>query len=751
MRNHIRQLYEFGPYCLDAEERRLTCAGKSISLAPKVLDTLVVLVENSGRVLEKEELLKTLWPDTYVEESNLTTYVSQLRKALGEASEGQSYIETVPRRGYRFVATVKRTQSDLDRLLMHERTDVQILIEEEINDPDPLPETTERRSTVTVNQPVTDSTRTEKWNRTTWFLMLAVITGAFLLGVGFLGKRAWMSKPPVSPFQRMTITKLTSNGKIPLAAISPDGKYVAYVQREMSNQSLWVRQTTTTSNVSVIAPAAVRYLLPTFSPDGNYIYYVTYAGQMGTLFQVPALGGTPRKIIEDVDSAVSISPDGKKIVFIRNDLKTKDTVLMLADADGQNLRSLVKRPYSQRFSQEGMSFYAPAWSPDGKFIACAALEEEAGQQLFNVIRVAPDTGQVSSLTDKRWHWVGQIAWLPDSSGLVANALDQGTSTVADQIWHIALPSGATTRVTNDTNSYMGLSIAAKTGALVTIQSAQISRMWIMPVGNEQAALPITSGFGENYSDFLGVAWTRDGRVVYGSNASGNADIWIMDSDGKNQKQLTTATEKDMTPVVSPDNSSVVYISFQGKIPHIMQVDLDGSNLKQLTNGQGEIAPTYTPDGQSILYTGYTGEKQAVYKLPLTGGPAQQITGVNFVRAETSPDGRWIVAIQFNDEGARKIAIMPTTGGPPVKVIENLPFQKWSYLRWFPDSRSVTVVGEVAGVGNIYRYALNAASPQKITNFKSDLIYRYAWSPDGKMLAVERGVPINDVVLISGLK
>ena len=135
MRKPVRHLYEFGSFSLNVAERLLTCEGKTIQLAPKVFDTLQVLVENSGHLLEKEVLLEKLWPDTVVEESNLTTYISQLRKALGENGNSQSFIETVPRRGYRFVAEVREIHSDYDEILIHERTDTKIVVEEEFEFP----------------------------------------------------------------------------------------------------------------------------------------------------------------------------------------------------------------------------------------------------------------------------------------------------------------------------------------------------------------------------------------------------------------------------------------------------------------------------------------------------------------------------------------------------------------------------------------------------------------------------------------
>src|SRR4051812_14058964 len=108
MERHSPQLYEFGPYRLDTAERLLLREGRPVPLTPKVFETLIVLVERRGRLVEKEELMKTVWPDSFVEEANLTNNVSILRKTLGEAPDGEVYIETVPKRGYRFAAPVKQ-------------------------------------------------------------------------------------------------------------------------------------------------------------------------------------------------------------------------------------------------------------------------------------------------------------------------------------------------------------------------------------------------------------------------------------------------------------------------------------------------------------------------------------------------------------------------------------------------------------------------------------------------------------------
>src|SRR5437660_9242075 len=137
MSQRMKELYEFGPFTLDVAEGRLLRDGQTVPLKPKVLDTLIVLVENTGHAMDKEELMKRLWPDSFVEEANLAVNISQLRKALGE--NGERYIETVPKRGYRFNAQVTKVLADPVDMVVRERTRARIVVEEqELSAPDQL-------------------------------------------------------------------------------------------------------------------------------------------------------------------------------------------------------------------------------------------------------------------------------------------------------------------------------------------------------------------------------------------------------------------------------------------------------------------------------------------------------------------------------------------------------------------------------------------------------------------------------------
>ena len=298
MENPNQQIYKFDDFQLDVCERQLFRQDQLIAVPPKVFDTLLVLIENRGRLLTKDFLMQQIWPESFVEESCLTQYIFQLRKALGEDSHGNGYIETVPKRGYRFHAQIENKA---------EENSVAALLEEAVQPVAPFNSQLAISSLVARNKYARASTRAASVGK-----YGAVFLSAFvLIGVVSFFQR-WMDKP-VNTAIRVNIAKLTTNGKSKYPALSPDGKYVTFVQDEAGKQSIWIKQVTTSGNMKIVPDAEVDYQGVTFSPDGNYLYYVAYPrpANVAALYKVPVLGGTPNKILEDIDSAVAFSADGK--------------------------------------------------------------------------------------------------------------------------------------------------------------------------------------------------------------------------------------------------------------------------------------------------------------------------------------------------------------------------------------------------------------------------------------------------------
>jgi Tol biopolymer transport system component len=537
-------------------------------------------------------------------------------------------------------------------------------------------------------------------------------------------------------FQKAKFTRLTTTGKASGVGISPDGKYVVHVQVDGAQQSLWTRQVATQSNVQIVAPAAVFYAdSMTFSPDGNYVYYNIASQEYPdrALFQVSTLGGTPKKLLENVHvSPITFSPDGKQFAFARVE-QGKEAALMIANADGSNKRKIVSYDPAQIPA-------SPSWSPDGKRIAYVSSNVADNDATISEAQVAD--GSIKQLTEQRWLRVSRLHWLKDGSGLLMLATP-GQS-FDRQIWHVSYPDGKASQLTNDLNNYTGLSFAPGSGTLAVVQSETEANIWVAPFDDADGARQVTSGTGK--ADVV-TTWTPDGRIVYYSNSSGTDDIWIIGSDGAGAKQLTSNARINQSPAVSPDGTYIVFHSDRSGVPHLWRMDMDGSDQRQLTYGaSGEQNPQFSPDGRWLVYRTSFG-KWTAWKIPAEGGDPVQLTDKLSRVPTVSPDGK-MVAYLYRDENAPwRIALAPFDGGEPLKTFDIPP--TIPFYRWTPDGRAIAYVNSERGGSTIFARPLDGGKPVQLTEFKADTeILSFAYSRDGKQLALSRGRVSNDVVLIN---
>jgi Tol biopolymer transport system component/Tfp pilus assembly protein PilF len=574
---------------------------------------------------------------------------------------------------------------------------------------------------------------------------LAVVVLAVVLGIA-LGVYRRVSGETAAPFfHAPQFTKITTSGNATLAALSPDGQYIAYALDEGGKYSLWVRQASISNGVRILPESDSMYRGLTFSRDGAWIYYVIYGNNQitrGTLYRIPTLGGTPHKIAENVSGAIGLSPDSKRQAFLRSDMVTGEDDLIVAEADGSRQSKVASRKFPGHFAYSS----SPAWSPDGRMIAVAAENTDAEGFYVGLVGIRLKDGSQQTLSTRRWQYVEQIAWLPGNRGLLLVGRDQESS--FQQIWHIVSPAAPPRRVTNDLNDYYGLSLTADSGALVSSQAQTLSNVWILPPSGN--ARRVSAGYGRYFDLSLAT-----GKIIYASDASGHADIWSMDADGGNQHQLTSSAHRNYSPAVSPDNRFIAFHSNRSGTWNIWRMNLDGGDLRQLTNDANDSNwPVWTPDGKFLVYHHITAAGyQTIWKIPAEGGPPVQLTDRFALRPAVSPkDGT--VACWYSEEPASQkweIAVLPPNGGRPLKKFAFPPTTSVdSTLRWTPDGKGIAYTDFRGGVSNVWVQSIDGGPPRQITGFNSDRIFSLDWSPAGDLI-YSRGLRTNDIVLITDVK
>jgi Tol biopolymer transport system component/DNA-binding winged helix-turn-helix (wHTH) protein len=762
------EIYKFGPFQLDVNERILLRDGQPVRLAqkdgsttlltPKVVDTLLALVERGGKIVGKDELMTAVWPDTMVEEGNLSANISLLRKALGTSEDGRPYIETFPKRGYRFNASVEKLSTETSlavqrpdvlkepetELVISKRTRTRVIArvaESEEFEPQTLVQPA-------LNVPaLIGHTRKRKY-----LLVGGIIAGILLVAVGSVvaglylirQRRLAASKSP-PPFSQVAVLRLTANGTATQSAISPDGQYIVHVKGGAGQQSLQLKHVANGNEQEIVPPARENFSAVTFSRDGQSVYYIRYSEQEGgVLSQVPLLGGAPRVLAKDVDGCASFSPDQKSFAFIRGLPVEGSDALMIADLDGRE-RKLVSHKLREIFADASINSWGPAWSPDGTTIAfpLRAIDEQ-GNEYKRVMLARVSDGVETPLTSHKWFSIGQIAWLPDSRGLVVSAAEQEQD-APHQLWHVSYPDGAARRITNDLSNYDGVSLTADGGALLTVQSDRRANIWVTGPA-DQTATEIPSDKSDGMS---GVSWTPDGRVVYSSITNGNSEIWIMDANGNNRKQLTTSDGADLRPSVTADGRYIVFVSDRTGAQNIWRMDIDGGNVRQLTNQPGDDYPYCTPDSRWIVYASDAAGKRTLWRTRIEGGAPEPVNDYTASLPVVSPDGKFVACSYVDERQTPRryvTAVVAFEGGRPVKTFP-IPRSFAQAIRWTADSRALTYLVTTAGVSNIWRQDLDGHAPAALTDFKSGVIFRYDWSRDGKRLVLARGSVTSDVVLI----
>lgn len=535
------------------------------------------------------------------------------------------------------------------------------------------------------------------------------------------------------PFN-LRFERLPLSGDITEIVISPDGKYVAYSVVEAGKHSIHVRELATASDLAVTSASDSSYSGLSFSPDSTFVYYLENQAETGNLYRVSKLGGAQRSILRNVNTAVSFSPDGSRMAFMRSNNAVDPADLVIAPADGGSSSVLVRRTLSDnRFFSSDMRGPGPAWSPDGKSIACVTHGLGAKLTEVSLEVIDADSGTARPVKAGPWHHISRISWLGDGSGMIVAATEKPGG--PGQLYLVG--DQATRQITNDPNNYTLVSGSSDSSVFVTRNIERNSSIW-------QVSLAESPASTMNVEQLKGLAEVErgpEGGLIYSVNDGRNVNLWLQDRSTRRQLTFEANNSK---PTLSPDGRYIVLCSTRAGTMNIWRMNSDGSQPVQLTTGTYQDLPSVTADSKWIIYR--TGKD--VRKVSIDGGPEQVLLSREVQGPSLSPDGK-LLAFFVNDQPDSQVwhvEIYDLTSRSIVKRFalpaSTRPFNTMTLtpdnrLRWMPDGNGFAYVSSSSGASNIWFQPLDGGQFRKLTDFKEAEITSFVWSNDGRQIVLVR--------------
>jgi eukaryotic-like serine/threonine-protein kinase len=591
----------------------------------------------------------------------------------------------------------------------------------------------------------------------TGVLVSGVIALLVLAAAGF-GLYSLLTRTGPQPFRSFTITQITNTGKSVAAAISPDGKYILNAQNDNGLESLWLRNVATGSDTRIIAPSAARRRNLSFSPDGNYVYFIQNVGIGPELFRMPVLGGTLQLIADDIDSTITFSPDGRQIAFVSgNNPITGEFQLVSSSPDGSEKTILLTEKNPNGDNNNFPRF--AAWSPDGKEIALShgTFGDTEVLKAFDLA-----TKRTSVLARFPKTLLYQLSWLPEGNMLMAAFSEKGPNPGRRQIGMVSSTGGKLRPVTRDTNSYSGLSMSADGKTAATVQVKTTRTLEIIPAGGLSGkAMP--SSQIENVENF---DWTRDGNLV----VTDGSKLLQVKPDGAKLSELISDPGAAVVNLARCGDAYLIDWSFHsGKDgTAIWRVNPDGSNPIEIGKGGSNTSPACSPDHKWVYYL----DTLLTWKrVPADGsGPPQAVAGTGVPEMyeylgniDFSPDGKRFMVVAISEDrstrATRKSLVLVSLdagSGSTSQVINPDPRMSAGMTastiytggpKFSPDGKAIVYDILDKGIGNLWWQPLDGSPGHQITNFTSGTINSFHWSPDGKLLGLTRAHDISDVVVL----
>jgi Tol biopolymer transport system component/DNA-binding winged helix-turn-helix (wHTH) protein len=722
----IQGFYEFASFRLDIKKRRLTRDGEVVPLTPKEFDVLFFLVENAGRIVEKDELLGTVWKNTFVEEGTLARNVSWLRKKLAAGgADDAKLIETLPKRGYRFSPQVTRTEN---ALIIEEQT-VQHVEIEEIIEIEPLSGESDlvkiNQADVTAGHHKYLSAPQTKTRFSGAWILVGVLVLSFIALVSY---QTYFSEKQTKVLLASKIAPFSGlPGRENSPAFSPDGKQIVFTWDggiEGGNADVYVKLVGTGEPVR-ITNTETEEINPVFSPDGRSIAFVRVFQTHNEIILIPALGGAENRIYDKASYAsLSFSPDGKLLAHADLDLSNNDAGIFTINVETGEKNNLTT-PEAPAVD------HTPRFSPDGKSLAFIRYFNSFRREIFVMPASGGEPRQVTS-DDVR---VYGLAWNADSEKIFFTSF---RDTNQLNLWLVPLQSHQEPQlIPTGARELQSVTLSPDGRTLAFVEQTIDENIWQMQSNDadKMEMQPLICSTRADHSQ----QFSPDGsEIVFASDRTGNYEIWLADAEGKTYRQLTDSNDSAGSPRFSPDAKFVAYDGQIAGGSDIYVVSANGGSPRRLTeNGKNNSMPAWGADGKWIFFISNRSGSDQIWKIPVTGGDAVQVTRRGAFEMFVTADGKRLIYSKGGGKAGLWSVNIDGSGEQPVSELAEAGI----WRSWF-----------VAANG-VYYTAFSAQPPFRVKFFdfatretkeitrvaKSPLSYyqNLSVSPDGKKILYAR--------------
>jgi len=584
-----------------------------------------------------------------------------------------------------------------------------------------------------------------KANRLAWPTMRWIVAGAAVLVVAASASTVLFKtihRESSLAVSYMHIARLATPGEVADVAISHDGKLFAYVLAGRAGQSVWVRDSSGNQERAIVPEGDGEYSGLTFSPGDSFLYYRRRkAEDVGDVYRVPVKNGTPVRVIGEVSGAAALSPDGRRIAFVRLRQSSSEVSLMVGNADGSSEFSLETLHQPLYFDEHSV-----AWAPDGRSIACFTGEGRYSEATFHLVEVGVAERRHRMITQQSWMWPRSVAWSAKGDVLIVTAAARGD---VAQLWKVQYGDGSVSRLTNDLSNYDHVTITDDGITLATVQRDSSLDLWVADRRDPNHFTRISAS--PLHTTRVGIAWTPEERIIYSNLAEDFRNLWMIDPEEGGPRRLTWGQGNKDEIALSRDGRTIVY----RQSGNLWRANADGTNARQLTSGSLDVHPNVSPDGRWLVYASFAdwapgvGGTPTLWKVPIEGGGAVELSRQPASYPTLSPDGLQLGCIHFPGKDPRfstaLLATLKADGTGGFTVFQSSPSDE-TPLSWSPDGKSLDFVINANGVGNIWRQPIGGGPATQVTHFDRDDLFTFAWSREGR-LACARGTTSGGAILI----